>query len=342
MPPHMWLRWLFWGPTRASHSIFRAFKFRHPITEQDFQCHCELLRVVLASAYFAFSAALNGVNALSFSSCSELPAPFWGFLGISILPALAFLALHTIPFVRRHVLFLHAGTALASLVVLSYLTIALADYWQASALPPLQQELPGAAAQLVAGVLRDLNGALGLFRALYCIQFHLTALAFMGYSHTTVAIWLCYLTVFMAVTVRSGTIAWDHVGYYVSEAGLAVSPFIALCVCVEVLARSNFYAQQELKREVEVSQTAEGMLNTTVKNGLADAVANLQEFLNAGSQATTTLLQETLLGLARGLRFCRQRQAFLALVSDTYEPHFLEVSLQHFGEELLAGRAVAG
>eukprot|EP00667_Euglena_gracilis_P004682 EG_transcript_4711 len=333
--------WLFWGPTRASHSCFRAFKFRNPTTERDFQRHCEPLRVVLASAYFVFAALLNGVHAVSFSG-HDLPAPFWCFLAISVLPAMALVTLWALPPVRRHVLFMHAATVLVSLMVFSYLSLALARHWAAQSLPPLRQQLPADAAELVSGVLTFMFGNLSLFRAVYCIQFHLTALAFMGFGYTIVAIWLCYLTVFTAVTVLSGTIAWAHVAYYAPEACLSVSPFLALGICVEALQRSNYYAQQELRRELEVSQTAEGMLNTTVKNGLADAAANLQEFLNAGPQATVSVLQDTLLGLTRGLRFCRQRQAFLALVSDTYEPHFLEVSLKHFGEELLAGRAVAG
>eukprot|EP00667_Euglena_gracilis_P011398 EG_transcript_11641 len=84
------------------------------------------------------------------------------------------------------------------------------------------------------------------------------------------------------------------------------------------------------------------MLNNTVKNALADAVANIQECLNAGSHAAESLLRETLAGLARGMRCCRQRQAFLALVSDTYVPHFLKVNLQEFGADLVAGRDVVG
>eukprot|EP00667_Euglena_gracilis_P003079 EG_transcript_3085 len=338
----MWSGWLFRGPTRASHSFFRAFKFRHPATEQDFQRHCEPLRVVMASAYFAFAAALNSVNAASFIGNENLPAPFWCFVAVAVLPTVALLALHVLPLVRRRVLWLHAGIALVSLMVFTYLSVALADTWRAAFLPPLRQRLPAETVGLVFQLLSNLYGAVGFIRAVYCIQFHLTALAFMGYSHATLAIWLCYFTAFTAVSMLSGTIAWAHLSYYIAEVFLTVIPFLGLCICVEVLQRSNFYAQQELKQELEVSQTAESMLNSTVKNALADAVANLQECLNVGSGVAESLLHDTLRGLVRGLRCCRQRQAFLALVSDTYEPHFLEVSLKHFGEELLAGRAVAG
>eukprot|EP00667_Euglena_gracilis_P007881 EG_transcript_7961 len=338
----MWPAWLFWGPTRASYSIFRAFKFRLPATEQDFQRHCEPLRVVLASAYFVFAAALNCVNAVSFSGSAELPAPFWCFVAISVLPAVALVLLLMFRPIRQYVLLFHAAIALVSLIVFCYLSVALADLWLASSLPPLQDSLPAEAAQRVAGLLQSVYTNLGRSRSAYCTQFHLASLAVMGYNHASIPIWCCYTAAFWAAILASSDHALTYFGLFAIEMFLAISPFLALSVCVEVLQRSTFYAQQELKRELEVSQTAEGMLNVAVKNGLADAVANLQEYLNSGSQAAESLLQDTLTGLVRGLRCCRQRQAFLALVSDTYEPHFLEVSLQRFGEELLAGRGVAG
>eukprot|EP00667_Euglena_gracilis_P019114 EG_transcript_20422 len=314
-----WPAWLFWGPTRASHSIFRAFKFQHPAMEQDFQRHRQPLRVVLASAYFVFSALLNGVNAASFCGNSRLPAPFWCFVAISVLPTVALIALHALSCVRRNVLLLHAAATLVTLLVFCYLSLALADFWLGIVLPPLQQRLPGDTAEQVTGILVTIYSNLGRFRTAYCIQFHLTALAFMGYNHTTIPIWVCYLTTCIATTLLARDNAWAFVGYYATESVLSVTPFLGLCICVELLQRSTFFAQQELKRELEVSQTAEGMLNTTVKNALADAAANLQEFLDAGSQAAESLLQDTLAGLVRGMRCCRQRQAFLALVSDTYE-----------------------
>eukprot|EP00668_Euglena_longa_P003293 GGOE01003854.1.p1 GENE.GGOE01003854.1~~GGOE01003854.1.p1 ORF type:complete len:662 (-),score=193.96 GGOE01003854.1:1013-2971(-) len=333
---------LCWHPTRASHSILHAFKFRNPGMEQDFQQQCSRVRVILATAYFAFSASLNVVHAASFYGDVKKPIAFWCFVLAAILPALGLIVLHALHVCRRWVVPLHAGITLVSILIFCYLSLPLSKLWITSAVRSLESSLSANTLEQVSGLLATAYSNQGRLVMVNACQFHLSSLAVVGYNHSTIPVWLCFISALILVYLFDPHTQPLHIIWFASELFLSLIPFLMLCISVEVLQRANYHANEELKRELEVSQTAETMLSTTVKNALADAAANIQEYLNAGNQAAESLLRETISGLARGMRCCRQRQAFLSLVSDTYEPHFLQVSLRDFGEELVAGRAVAG
>eukprot|EP00667_Euglena_gracilis_P004443 EG_transcript_4468 len=340
----MVVAWLSWRPTRASHPISHAFKFRSNAVEQQYQRHVQRLRVIVAAAYFAFAALLNAVHAASFVGAvrQAMPIPFWCFLAMAVLATLALLVLLASPALRHRVVMLHAGVVLVCLLVSCYLSLALAEQWLATSVWRLEQKLEPEAVDEVASLLSIVYGNQGRTTMAGSSQFHLTSLSFMGYNHTTIPTWVIFLLTFILITTFNPHRATAYIGLFSCELFLSIIPFLALCICVEVLQRSNFYAQQELKRELEVSQMAETMLNNTVKTALADAVANIQEYLAADTPGGTSLLSETLSGLARGMRCCWQRQAFLALVSETYEPHFQPVNVAALGEELLAGRTATG
>eukprot|EP00667_Euglena_gracilis_P021381 EG_transcript_23392 len=274
-----WPGWLLWGPTKDSHSFFRVFVFRNPSVEKEFQRHCNPLRVMLATAYFTFSALLNIVHAASYSGTGTLPPSFWAFTTAAILPTTALVLLHTLRPVRRQVTLLHSAVALVTLLIFCCMSLLLAEEWMDSATSQLPEAMP----YQVVDFLSTTVGNHARTLMAYACQFHLISLAFMGYNHTTIPIWLCFFSAFVIVTVVSPHRVASYIGVFTTEMLLSIIPFIALCVSVELLQRRNFHSQQGLRYELETSQMAEGMLNNTVKNALADAVANIQECLNAGS-----------------------------------------------------------
>eukprot|EP00667_Euglena_gracilis_P009357 EG_transcript_9499 len=340
----MCVDWLFWCPTTANYSVFRAFKFRNPATEEAYQRYSNRVQVTVATSYFVFSFLLNAINCASYFTGGKaaLPVPFWCFLACGVAHAAALLTLTLCPSLRRRVLLFHTLVVLLSVGVYSYLGVALAEDWLADALLHLRGAFPPTLVDEVSGMLAAVLGDHSRATMSFSCQLQLIALSFMGFNVSSIPIWLSFFIAFVSIAAVGQAHVAFSVAFYACELLLLILPFLFLCICIEALHRSHFHAQQELLRELEISQMAESMLHSTTTNVLSDAVANIQEYLGAASQATEALLRDTLAGLARGIRSCRHRQAFLSLVSDSYEPHFSLVSLREFGEELVAGRAVSG
>eukprot|EP00668_Euglena_longa_P010449 GGOE01012656.1.p1 GENE.GGOE01012656.1~~GGOE01012656.1.p1 ORF type:complete len:429 (-),score=103.92 GGOE01012656.1:633-1919(-) len=105
---------------------------------------------------------------------------------------------------------------------------------------------------------------------------------------------------------------------------------------MERLRRTSFLNEALLTRELHASQMADSMLNHTLKNLLADVVANIEVFL--AGEAPSGTLEDSVACLRRGLVACKERQVYLKLVSGEYIPVSHLVNLKEFGQQLAAGR----
>eukprot|EP00667_Euglena_gracilis_P027229 EG_transcript_33476 len=181
---------------------------------------------------------------------------------------------------RHRVVLLHAGVALTSMLVSSSMMSTLAQEWLSDAVSQLENNLPTSVVEQVSDPLSISFANQARVAMSYDCQFHLYSLAFMGFNFTTIPVWLTSFCAFVLATSLTPRQLVFYVGVYSSGLFLSIIPFITLCIWMEVLLRRNFHSQQSLKHELDISQMAEGMLNNTVKNALADAVANIQECLN--------------------------------------------------------------
>eukprot|EP00667_Euglena_gracilis_P003538 EG_transcript_3544 len=115
---------------------------------------------------------------------------------------------------------------------------------------------------------------------------------------------------------------------------------ILMAVTLERSRRSMVLAETMLMRELQASQMADGILNHTLKNILADVAGNIELFL--ANVVGRDVLEDAMAGLTRGMKSCKERNVYLKLVAGEYTPTMNVVHLRDFGQQLIAGRNVLG
>eukprot|EP00667_Euglena_gracilis_P003956 EG_transcript_3966 len=116
--------------------------------------------------------------------------------------------------------------------------------------------------------------------------------------------------------------------------------YVSLAVIIERIQRSRALVQDRLVGEMRAAQTADSVLNHSLKNTMADVAGHIETF--CGGSAPRSTLEDALACLRRGMRICKERQVFLQLAAGEYRPMRNVVSLRELGEQLVAGRDVAG
>jgi len=114
-----------------------------------------------------------------------------------------------------------------------------------------------------------------------------------------------------------------------------VVTFTALAGLLERIQRQKFLAEMLLEQQMRASETADSILNHTLKNILADVAAFIELFLT--DRAPRGVLEDALACLRRGVKACKERQVYLKLVVGTYSPVAHTVDLEGFTQELVAG-----
>jgi len=169
------------------------------------------------------------------------------------------------------------------------------------------------------------------------VHFCLTGLnvwSLLGYGYilisTTVMLWLSALSTWSRSV--PATI------FNVLNLTSLVITFVVLAGLLERIQRRKFLAETLLEQQMRASETADSILNHTLKNILADVAAYIDLFL-AGS-APREVLGDALACLRRGVKACKERQVYLKLVVGSYAAVANAVDLEAFTEDLLAGRQV--
>eukprot|EP00669_Euglena_mutabilis_P003653 TRINITY_DN14664_c0_g1_i1.p1 TRINITY_DN14664_c0_g1~~TRINITY_DN14664_c0_g1_i1.p1 ORF type:complete len:457 (+),score=94.21 TRINITY_DN14664_c0_g1_i1:82-1371(+) len=121
--------------------------------------------------------------------------------------------------------------------------------------------------------------------------------------------------------------------------GLLIVTLCALALLLERIQRQKFLAEVLLQQQMHAAETADSILNHMLKNTFADVAGYVELYL--GGKATNDVLQDAMLCLRRGMRVCKERQAYLKVVAGTYTPMLHPVRLTDFARDLVAGRPVA-
>eukprot|EP00668_Euglena_longa_P015922 GGOE01020100.1.p1 GENE.GGOE01020100.1~~GGOE01020100.1.p1 ORF type:complete len:457 (-),score=116.58 GGOE01020100.1:690-2060(-) len=114
---------------------------------------------------------------------------------------------------------------------------------------------------------------------------------------------------------------------------------MVLALVIERVQRSKALVEDRLIQEIRASQTADSVLNHSLKNTMADVAGHIETY--CGGHAAINTLEDAMACLRRGMRICKERQVFLQLAAGEYRPMRNVVPLREFGEQLLAGRNVA-
>eukprot|EP00667_Euglena_gracilis_P005001 EG_transcript_5029 len=125
---------------------------------------------------------------------------------------------------------------------------------------------------------------------------------------------------------------------------LTVLSGVLFSMAMASLRRRQFVSEHRYEAELEsaltLAQSADTILNHTLKNTMADAAAEIEVFLSQARERDPHLVS-SMECLRRGMRSCRYRQAYLMLADRKYKPVYSAVKLDEFGAELCAGRPMS-
>ena len=169
-----------------------------------------------------------------------------------------------------------------------------------------------------------------------------------GFAQST--LWSCVLqpVVFLAGLLMSPDVRMHMSVVPVRCGGLFIT-YVLLLVRMRsdsLTRRRTFilqrYFQVALGKAVESSRKADSILNHTLKNYMADGAGEIELFLDRvdGEDPMYAELHSATISLQRGMRACRQRQAYLQLTSGDYRLSLYPVELETFAKQITAGRAM--
>ena len=94
--------------------------------------------------------------------------------------------------------------------------------------------------------------------------------------------------------------------------------------------------------QVNAGRHADSILNHTLKNTMADAAGSIELFLEGRQDrgGDAVHLQKAAAALWRGMRSCRNRQAYLHLVAGNYLVSLQSLNLREWVMDLTTGRNV--
>mmetsp|Transcript_64943 Transcript_64943/g.107815 ORF Transcript_64943/g.107815 Transcript_64943/m.107815 type:complete len:700 (-) Transcript_64943:382-2481(-) len=175
-------------------------------------------------------------------------------------------------------------------------------------------------------------------------------LAYVGFSKST-SLALILMPLVFGIVLWASPLVPNDVALSRGIVCLICTIFFAkLCARHSLLSRCSFYSERSfetaLKVAVQASRKADSILNHKLKNNMADAVGDIDMFIedvekvgNVNPQLVVQLKQAGA-SLRRGMKSCRHRQVYLQLVVNNYKPSLQPVHLQKFAMELTTGRHV--
>ena len=189
--------------------------------------------------------------------------------------------------------------------------------------------------------LSFLVGCIALTLACLCINWCKTSILTSMTSFIIFIVWR-----FSGLFVPSELDTWDVCANPAFLIMAAVLPF-AVGMAVTDERRKVFLANFLREQDRAYTREADSILNHTLKNTMADAAGQLEIFLddpNLTEDLDARLIQNLKMALAslqRGMKCCRNRQAYLSLVSGTYTSVRSALKMHQFLSDVTMGRAVA-
>eukprot|EP00667_Euglena_gracilis_P004295 EG_transcript_4314 len=309
-----------------------------------------LLYLQLVFDSLDLSAYLGITKLLKLGATSPDPTAVCWDVAVDSVALTSVITIHCCPVVRRHILLVQSGfIALLMAKVAFYITFH-TEIWTEHSYRYL---VPAGSAILISGPngqvdvsskLWDHLATLASFRAMH-IAF-LTSFppwvfnTLMGLSWWSLGTSLCIALSLIVGMAVNPVAQWPPllINSAMAAGGMALSVFFA--AAFERMQRRNFEAERLLQWELHASQMADGVLNHSLKNTLADVAGNIEMFLAGAMQSQ--VLEDCIVSLRRGVRSCKERQGYLQLVAGQYHPVLNALNLQDFGRQLLAGRNATG
>jgi CheY-like chemotaxis protein/signal transduction histidine kinase len=337
-----------WQLSSYSHSLLHLYRFRDRHMEERYQADLNKWSVYNVQLGY-FSATIIQMLACAFyTGVTPLPLGFWVCLAHGM--AACGLFLHGLCNHRsqRHTVVINfVFTVLTTSSVVTLLFVE-PPVWTvmtyASWVPEGHHMYIGAdASQLTVIDSRFRDYLLQSYvQAYWLIRFSNIQISMMHLCLTGLNVWslVGYAFVFTSCTAE----LWYSSQYFAQTlfdflylATLILS-FIVLAGLLERIQRQKFLAETLLEQQMRASETADSILNHTLKNILADVAAYLELFL--AEDAPRGVLEDALACLRRGVKACKERQVYLKLVVGSYTPVAHAVDLEAFAQDLVAGRAV--
>eukprot|EP00667_Euglena_gracilis_P005032 EG_transcript_5063 len=331
-------------------NIFHLYRFRKEAWEEQYTAQSQEWRYYACMVHFYSRVVFNIAQVTSFQAGQPQTPGFWVYVAIVALALACLLVGHFSACGRRCIVPLHfafcaAVTGLHAFLCPQLVATASANSYTKLVPSPLHHV-----------VLVGPNGELNVDRQLFTtlertaaswavslsmfklqpVQMHTAFTGLTPYTMPTMVLTVLAMGFSFGFTPSIGT---SDLAWAITFLFLNALFFLKLGVVVECWARTQFLTGAFLARELHASQTADNILNHTLKNILADASGTIELFL---ADAVERHVLETAMDcLRRGLRACRERQVYLKLVAGEYLPVLNAVDLEEFGRELVAGRNVS-
>jgi len=332
-----------------SHSLLQLYKFRDSKMEERYQADINKWSLYNTQFGYISTAVSQAIPCISYYSILPLPVNFWAHLGIGAV-AFAFFLNGLFNSRCRHrtvliyfIFFIFVTSAFISLMFIE------PNLWTrlayAAWIPEGQHMYVGAGSD--ADLRLSDSRFLGFLTQAHVQSYWniMTALIQMPMLHlclTGLNIWcllgnsflLCGVSGMLWCSLQSGSSLIFNCLYLTLLFGSST----ALAGLLERIQRQKFLAEMLLEQQMRASETADSILNHTLKNILADVGAYIELFL--ADRAPRSVLEDALVCLRRGVKACKERQVYLKLVVGTYAPVANAVDLEGFARDLLAGRSV--
>eukprot|EP00667_Euglena_gracilis_P002989 EG_transcript_2995 len=333
-----------------AYGLARLYRFRKAVWEEQYAAQSRRWRWYACMVHFYCRVAFDTAQVICLQPGQPVYPDFYTHIAIIALSLVCLLVGHLSPMGRRWIVELHFAFCVLLIGLHAYLCPQrVATYSAAShahlvpsALYRVVLEGPDGDrdvdSQLLA-LLQQLCASwavdVSMFKILL-VQMHMAITGLTPYTAPTLGLSILGMACSYSFTpgALTGDLAWA-----IAMLSLNALFFVGFGAVVECWGRTQFLTEAFLARELHASQTADSILNHTLKNVLADAAATIELFL-AGTVERHTL-EAAIDCLRRGMRACRERQVYLKLVAGEYTPALHAVDLEEFGRELVAGRGVA-
>eukprot|EP00669_Euglena_mutabilis_P001955 TRINITY_DN1254_c0_g3_i1.p1 TRINITY_DN1254_c0_g3~~TRINITY_DN1254_c0_g3_i1.p1 ORF type:complete len:529 (+),score=62.72 TRINITY_DN1254_c0_g3_i1:24-1589(+) len=338
---------MMWHLSSHNHSLHRLYRFRDPKLESRYQKSMNQWNLYNAQFHIFSVIVDHGANCASFWS-TPLTIDFWVF-SVGMAVSIAFFLL---PFVfhraRNYMVFIHFVFAIlriaerGALIGIETPTLVAgivsewipADHHLVILAPDGGMILKDAAFRGLISQFLDTISILLMYMVDNTVLFHLCLNGLNVWTLLGCTVTISWAAVAVAL-IRQAAPSWQTLWLGATTWLM----FIALATLLERVQRLKFLAETLLERQMHAVETADTILNHTLKNILADVASYIELFL-AGS-ASPELLKDGVSCLRRGMRACKERQAYVRLVAREYVPVRHTTNLRQFAEGLADGMPVS-
>eukprot|EP00667_Euglena_gracilis_P005523 EG_transcript_5556 len=340
-----------WHLNRECHSLLLLYRFKNKKLEAKYQSDRNHYNVYSTQVNYYFTMLLTMMNCISYMGppIDEMPGEFWFNFAITLISFLFAMSTAFVKPLQKRALLVHFIYCSLRIGIFASLIPLSANLWYSLS---MQAWVPSGSHLLMQDAAGNQSVADASFSTFLKSTYSNVSIV-IGYQEV-VNIWM-----FFAMT---GLNVYTLLGYslllaalipcitlvpYYTMFGLAncltilvctTCTYLTLALIIERIQRTKALVEYRLEREMRASQTADSVLNHSLKNTMADVAGHIETFL--GGAADRSALEDALSCLRRGMRICKERQVFLQLAAGEYRPMRNVVPLREFGEQLLAGRNV--